>query len=154
MRRPKPQIVKTAGDVPQGAATGKVSAARRFGEQRPIADVLALALLLIGFSALAAAIFYLRESIIGVLLPVAFIAGAVAGLRTEVRELELQGDRMIVRTFFSSYTVPRANVTGVVITERGVAMDVLNGSRYPINPPGIDPAELHAALREWLQISD
>src|SRR5688572_32190071 len=84
----------------------------RFGEQRPIADLAALALLLIGFSALAAAVFYLRETVIGVLLPLTFIAGAFAGLRTEVRELELQEDRLILRTFFRSYAVPRANITG------------------------------------------
>jgi hypothetical protein len=123
----------------------------RFGEQRPIADMAALALLLIGFSALAAAVFYLRETVIGVFLPVTFVAGAIAGLRTEVRELELQPERLIVRTFFTSYTVPRANITGIVLTPRGVAMDVLNGSRYQINPPGVDPIELHAALRAWLQ---
>ena len=123
----------------------------RFGEQRPIADIAALALLLIGFCALAAIIFYLRETVIGVFLPATFVVGAIAGLRTEVRELELQPDRLIVRTFFSSYAVPRANITTVVLTPRGVAMDVLNGSRYQINPPGVDATELHAALREWLE---
>jgi hypothetical protein len=123
----------------------------RFGEQRPVAEVAALALLLIGFCGLAAAVFFLRETVIGVLLPLTFIAGAIAGLRTEVRELELHEDRLILRTFFRSYAVPRQNITGVVITARGVAMDVLNGSRYPINPPGVDPAALHAALRQWLQ---
>ncbi len=122
----------------------------RWGEQRPTADLAALALLLIGFSALAAAVFFLRETVIGVLLPLTFIAGAIAGLRTEVREVELQRDRLVVRTFFRSYPIPRANITGVVITERGVAMDVLNGSRYPINPRDVDPVELHAALRAWL----
>ena len=123
----------------------------RWGEQRPIADVAAIALLLIGFSGLAAAIFYLRETIIGVLLPLTFIAGAWAGLRTEVRELELQPERLIVRTFFRSYPVPRANVIAIVMTDRGVAMDVLNGSRYPINPPDVDPVELAAVLRAWLR---
>lgn len=123
----------------------------RFGRQRPAADLAALSLLLIGFTALAAAIFFMRETVIGALLPLSFITGAIAGLRSEVREVELQADRLIVRTFFRSYPIPRANITGVVITERGVAMDVLNGSRYPINPPGVDPAELHAALRQWLQ---
>ena len=123
----------------------------RFGRQRPPADVAALALLLIGFSALAAAIFYLRETVIGVFLPLTFIAGAIAGLRAEVRELELLPDRLIVRTFFRSYAVPRANITAVVMTERGVAMDVLNGSRYPINPPGVDPIELLDAVRTWLR---
>lgn len=123
----------------------------RYGEQRPIADVAALALLLIGFSALAAAIFFLRETVIGALLPLTFIAGAIAGLRAEVRELEVQPGRLIIRTFFRSYPIDRANIVGVVMTERGVAMDVLNGSRYPINPPGVDPDELYRALREWLQ---
>ena len=123
----------------------------RFGEQRPVAEIAALALLLIGFTGLAAAVFFLRETIIGVLLPLTFIAGAFAGLRAEVREIEILPDRLILRTFFRSYAIPRQNITGVVITESGVAMDVLNGSRYPINPPGVDPAELHAALRQWLQ---
>ena len=54
----------------------------KFGEQRPIADVAGLALLLIGFSALAAIIFYLRETVIGVFLPLTFVVGAIAGLRT------------------------------------------------------------------------
>lgn len=123
----------------------------RFGEQRPVAEIAALALLLIGFCGLAAAVFLLRETIVGVLLPLTFIAGVFAGLRAEVREIEILPDRLILRTFFRSYAIPRQHITGVVITERGVAMDVLNGSRYPINPPGVDPLELHAALRQWLQ---
>ena len=142
--------MRPSGQQSPRATTDALDVAR-FGEQRPIADVAALALLLIGFSALAAAIFFLRETVIGVLLPITFIAGAIAGLYAEVRELELQADRLIVRTFFRSYAIPRANIIGVVVTERGVAMDVLNGSRYPINPPGVDPVELATALQAWLR---
>lgn len=122
----------------------------RFGRQRPAADVASLALLLIGFSGLAVAIFYLRETLFGVLLPLTFIAGAIAGLRAEVREIELVADRLILRTFFRAFRIPRAHITAVVMTPRGVAIDVINGTRYFINPPGVDPADLHRAVDGWL----
>jgi len=122
----------------------------RFGRQRPPADVASLALLLIGFSGLAVAVFYLRETLFGLLLPVTFIAGAITGLRAEVREVELVEDRLILRTFFRAYRIPRAHVTSAVTTPRGVAIDVINGARYFINPPGVDPGELHRAVSEWL----
>jgi hypothetical protein len=122
----------------------------RFGKQRPPADLAALALLLTGFTALAVAIFYLRETLIGALLPLTFIAGAIAGLRGEVRELELQPDRLVLRTMFRSYAIPRAHVRAIVMTERGVSIDVLNGARYPITPPGVDAEELRQALSEWM----
>ncbi len=122
----------------------------RYGQQRPPADLAALALLLVGFTALAAAIFYLRETLIGVLLPLTFIAGAIAGLRGEVRELEIQPTRLVVRTMFRSYTIPRAHIRAIVVTEGGVSIDVLNGARYPITPPGVDAEELRRALSEWM----
>lgn len=122
----------------------------RFGQQRPPADLAALALLLVGFSALAVAIFYVRETLIGVLLPLTFVVGAIAGLRGEVRELEIQPERLVVRTIFRSYAIPRAHIRAIVLTERGVSIDVLNGARYPINPPGVDAEELRRALSQWL----
>ena len=122
----------------------------RFGKRRPPSDLIALALLFVGFTALAAAIFYLRETLVGVLLPLTFLAGAIAGLRAEVREVELQPERLVVRTMFRSYAIPRAHIRAIVLTEKGVAIDVLNGSRYPINPPNVDAEELRQALSNWL----
>jgi hypothetical protein len=122
-----------------------------FGKQRPAADLATLALLLVGFCGLAFAIFYLRETLIGALLPLTFIAGAFAGLRGEVREVELHPGKLILRTLFRSYTVPRRHVRAIVATERGPAIDVLSGARYPITPPGVDPIELERALRQWLE---
>ena len=122
----------------------------RFGKQRPARDLAALALLFLGFCGLALAIFYLRETLVGALLPLAFLVGAYAGLRTEVREIELLPDKLILRTFFRGYDIPRAHIRGVVMTPRGAAIDVQNGARYDINPPGVDAEELERALREWL----
>lgn len=123
----------------------------RFGKQRPASDLAALALLLLGFSGLGLAIFYLRETLAGLLLPVAYIAGAIAGLRAEVRELELRPDALVVRTIFRSYAIPRAHVRTVVRTPGGVAIDVQNGARYAVNPPAVDPEELAQALTQWLR---
>lgn len=122
-----------------------------FGRQRPASDLAALALLLVGFSALAAAVFHLRDTLAGLLLPLTFVAGAVAGLRTEVREVEIRADGLILRTIFRGYVIPRAHVRRIAMTPRGVAIDVLSGARYAINPPGVDPEELERALVEWLQ---
>ena len=122
----------------------------RFGRQRPASDVVALALLLAGFSALAMAVFLLRESLAGLLLPLTFLVGAIAGLRAEVREIELLPDTLVVRTLFRSYRLPKAHIRGVVMTPRGVAIDVRNGARYDISPPGVDAVELERAVREWL----
>lgn len=123
----------------------------KFGAQRPPSDLFALALLFLGFSGLAVAIFFLRETLFGLLLPLTFIAGAIAGLRGEVREVELLEDRLVLRTIFRGYRIPRAHIRAIVVTPGGVAIDVLNGARYPINPPGVDAVELERALREWLQ---
>ena len=122
----------------------------RFGRQRPASDLAALALLLAGFSLLAAAAYSLRGTLFGVLLPLTFIAGVITGLRTEVREIELRPDTLVVRTFFRAYDLPRAHIRAVVTTPQGVAIDVLSGARYAINPPGVDPVELERTLRAWL----
>lgn len=122
----------------------------RFGRQRPAADLAALALLLLGFCGLGLAVWLLRANWLGLVLPLTFILGAAAGLRAEVRELELRADALVLRTFFRSYAMPRTHITNVVMTPRGVAIDVLNGTRYFINPEDVDPQELYRALREWL----
>ena len=121
-----------------------------FGRQRPASDLAALALLFLGFCGLALAVFYLRETLAGVLLPLAFLVGAFAGLRSEVRELELLPEKLVLRTLFRAYDIKRAHVRGVVMTAKGVAIDVQNGARYDVNPPGVDAFELERALREWL----
>ena len=123
----------------------------KFGEQRPARDLFTLALLFLGFSGLAVAIFFLRETLFGLLLPLTFLAGAIAGLRGEVRELELLDDALILRTIFRGYRIPRAHIRAIVVTPAGVAIDVMNGARYAVNPPGVDAMELERALREWLQ---
>ena len=122
----------------------------RFGRQRPASDVAALALLFAGFSLVAAAIFHLRGTFFGALLPLTFIAGTFVGLRSEVREVELRDDTLVLRTFFRGYNLPRQHVVAVVMTPQGVAVDVLNGARYAINPRAVDPPELERALRQWL----
>ena len=123
----------------------------RFGRQRPASDVAALALLLVGFFALAVAIFFLRETLLGLLVPLTFLIGVISGLRAEVREVELLEDRMVLRTFFRAYRIPRAHITAVVLTPKGIAIDVQNGTRFFINPPDVDPAPLRLAISEWLR---
>lgn len=123
----------------------------RFGRQRPASDVAALALLFAGFSGLAVAVFFLRETLLGVLVPLTFLIGVIAGLRAEVREVELLEDRLILRTFFRAYRIPRAHVMAAVLTPRGVAIDVQNGARFFINPPGVDAEPLRRAIAEWLR---
>ncbi|MFZ2492952.1 MAG: hypothetical protein WA208_15825, partial [Thermoanaerobaculia bacterium] len=97
-----------------------------FGRQRPGTDVAAVVLLLTGFTAIACSMWLARGAWLGVLLPVAFVIGIAAGFRTEVREVELTGDRMTLRTFFRSYPIPRAHIRRVVLTDRGLAIEVLN----------------------------
>lgn len=121
-----------------------------FGRQRPWRDFLSIALLLLGFSALAAAFLLYSGSYLGVLLPLAFLAGAWASLRTEVRALEIHDDRLVVRTFFRSYPMPREHIIRVVRTHLGPAVDVLNGSRYTIAPVYEDHDAVADALERWL----
>lgn len=123
----------------------------RFGRQRPASDVAALALLFAGFSALAVAIFYLRETLLGLLVPLTFLIGVIAGLRAEVREVELLDDRLVLRTFFRAYRIPRAHITAVVLTPKGVAIDVQNGARFFINPPDVEAEPLRLAIGDWLR---
>lgn len=125
----------------------------KFGRQRPPRDVITLALLLTGFSALAVAFWLYTRTWIGVLLPIGFLIGAYAQLRGEVRELELRDDTLFVRTFLRQYTMPRAHIRNVVRTPDGVAVDVLNGNRYVVSPPDTNAEEVLRALEAWLSAS-
>lgn len=123
---------------------------RVFGVQRPARDVAALALLLTGFSALACAFWILHANWAGLLLPIGFLIGAFSSLRTEVREIELREEVLIVRTFLREYPIPRAHVTKIVRTPQGASVEVLNGNRYLVTPPDTDAAALSRRLEEWL----
>lgn len=122
----------------------------RFGRQHPTRDLAAIVLLFSGFSGLAFAFYLLTSNWLGLLLPVAFVIGAWSALRGEVREIELRGDTLMVRTFFRGYPIPRAHVTRVVRTAESASIDVLNGARYDVTPDGEDPVAVAAALEEWL----
>jgi hypothetical protein len=123
----------------------------RLGRQRAPGDVAALLILLVGFSGLALAFWIYTANWLGVLLPLGFIVGAYATLRTEVREIEVRGDTLLVRTFFRTYPIPRAHIRGVVRVPGGAAIDVLNGNRYDVTPPGVEGAAVAAVLDEWLR---
>jgi hypothetical protein len=110
-----------------------------------------LLLLFVGFASLAVAFWLLNANWAGLLLPLGYVIGAWASLRKEVREIELREEALIVRTFFRGYPIPRANIKGVVRTPRGAAIDVLNGNRYEVTPPGTNPGEIARALEEWLR---
>lgn len=120
-----------------------------FGRQRPGTDIAAVALLLTGFTAIAWSMWLARGAWLGVLLPIAFVIGIVSGFRTEVRAVDLDGDRMTLRTFFRAYPIPRAHITRVVLTDQGLAIEVLNGARYFIDPRDVDAAEMYRVVREW-----
>ena len=122
----------------------------RFGRQRAPVDVAALLILLVGFSGLALAFWIYTANWLGVLLPLGFIVGVYATLRTEVREIELRGDTLLVRTFFRTYPIPRTHIRAVVRVSDGTAIDVLNGNRYDVTPPGVEGVAIAAALDEWL----
>jgi len=122
----------------------------RFGAQRSAREVLTLALLLLGFTALAVAFWILNLSWAGLLLPIGFLIGAYATLRAEVKEIELRDDTLILRTFFRAYPIPRAHVKNIARTPRGAAIDVLNGNRYYVTPPETDSEVVAHALEEWL----
>ena len=120
-----------------------------FGRQRPAVDIAALVMLFLGFCAMGVAVWAFTLTWAGVLLPLAFIIGIIADMRSEIREVELTDDALLVRTFFRTWPIPRAHVTGVVVDQRGAAVDVLNGARYYITPGGADHAEFDSALERW-----
>jgi hypothetical protein len=123
----------------------------KFGRQRALRDVLVLALLLVGFTALAVAFWMLTLNWAGILLPIGFVIGAYAQLRVEVREVELHPDRLFVRTFFREYPMPRAHIRRVLRSPDGAAIvEVLNGNRYAVTPPDVDGEELARTLEAWL----
>ncbi len=122
----------------------------RFGRQRSPSDVAALLLLFLGFTALGVAFWVFTRTWFGLLLVIGYLIGVYATLRAEVKEIELRGETLIVRTFFRAYPIPRAHVTRVVRTPEGAAIDVLNGNRYEVTPPGADAEEVARALEEWL----
>ena len=121
----------------------------RFGRQRSARDFITLALLFLGFTALAVAFWILTFNWAGLLLPLGFLIGAYATLRAEVKEIELRGETLILRTFFRAYSIPRAHVTNVARTPRGAAIDVLNGNRYYVTPPETDAEVVAHELEEW-----
>ncbi len=121
-----------------------------FGRQRSAKDLVTIALLLAGFTALALAFKIFTASWLGTLLPIGFIIGLAATLRMEVRQIDLNDELLVIRTFFRAYSIPRAHITSVNLTADGTAITVLNGARYFITPPGVDAAELTNAVRAWL----
>jgi hypothetical protein len=68
-----------------------------------------------------------------------------------VREIELRGETLLVRTFFRTYPIPRAHIRSVVHAPGGAAIDVLNGNRYDVTPAGVEGTAVAAALEEWLR---
>lgn len=121
-----------------------------FGRQRSPRDIAALALLFAGFSGLALAFWMYTFNWLGLLLPAGYLLGAYASLRSEVREIEIRDDLLILRTFLRAYPIPRAHVRGVEHTPHGSAIQVLNGNRYEITPPDADAVEVARALDAWL----
>ena len=120
-----------------------------FGRQRSAKDLVTIALLLTGFTALALAFRIFTASWLGTLLPIGFIIGLAATLRVEVRQIDLYDDRLVIRTFFRAYSIPRDHITSVHHTPDGTAITVLNGARYSITPSGVGASELTRAVREW-----
>lgn len=126
----------------------------RFGRQRSPGDYLTILALLAGFCALAVAYRVYTDTWLGLLLPLGYLIGLAAALRTEVRELVIEGDRLVVRTFFGTYPMPRHHVLRVLRTPRGPAVEVLNGNRYAVAPYGSDNEAVAAALEEWMEHGD
>lgn len=118
----------------------------KFGRQRAPRDLLVLALLFTGFSGLALAFWLLTANWLGVLLPIGYVMGAYATLRAEVREVELRGDTLLLRTFFRTYPIPRAHIR----TLRGTEIEVLNGNRYEVAPADADREAVQRAIAAWL----
>lgn len=122
----------------------------RFGRQHSPVDLATIILLLFGFAALAVAFWILTGNWAGLLLPLGFLVALLGTFRSEVKEIELRGETLTVRTFFRSYPIPRAHVTKVLRTPQGTAIEVLNGNRYDVTPPGADATEVASALEAWL----
>lgn len=120
----------------------------RFGRQRSPADVATIVLLLLGFTALAVAFWIYTSNWAGLLLPLGFLIGLFGTFRAEVKEIELRGDTLVVRTFFRAYPIPRAHIRAL----RGTEIEVLNGNRYEVGPPGADREDVARALQEWLSV--
>lgn len=120
-----------------------------FGRQRSPRDVFVIALLLTGFCGLALAFWLLTGNWLGILLPIGFLLGAWATLRAEVREVELRGDTLLLRTFFRTYPIPRAHIRRL----HGGEIEVLNGNRYAVVPAEADADEVQRALAAWLYAS-
>lgn len=118
----------------------------RFGRQRSPRDVATIALLFTGFAALALAFWLLTANWLGLLLPLGFVVGAYATLRAEVREVELRGDTLLLRTFFRTYPIPRAHIRRL----HGGEIEVLNGNRYAVVPAEADAEAVQRALAAWL----
>lgn len=118
----------------------------RFGRQQSPSEVATILLLFLGFTALAIAFWALTSNWAGLLLPLGFVVGLVGSFRAEVKEIELHGETLILRTFFRAYPIPRAHVRAL----RGTEIEVLNGNRYEVAPPGTDAEEVARALEEWL----
>jgi len=119
----------------------------RFGRQRSFWEVATILLLFLGFLALAIAFWILTGNWAGLLLPLGFLIGLFGTYRAEVKEIELQGETLILRTFFRAYPIPRAHIRAL----RGTEIEVLNGNRYEVAPPDADAAEVARALEEWLR---
>jgi hypothetical protein len=122
----------------------------RFGRQHSPSEVMTILVLFLGFAALGVAFWILTLNWAGLLLPLGFLIGLFGTFRAEVKELELRGETLILRTFFRAYPIPRAHVKRVVHTPRGAAIEVLNGNSYEVTPPGTDAEEVTHALETWL----
>lgn len=122
----------------------------RFGRQHSPSEVTAILVLFLGFLGLGVAFWILTLHWAGLLLPLGFLIGLFGSFRAEVKEIELRGETLILRTFFRAYPIPRAHVKQVLRTPRGAAIEVLNGNRYEVTPPGTDAAEVAHALETWL----
>lgn len=122
----------------------------RFGRQHSPSEVTAILVLFLGFLGLGVAFWILTLNWAGLLLPLGFLIGLFGTFRAEVKEIELRGETLILRTFFRAYPIPRAHVKTVLRTPRGAAIEVLNGNRYEVAPPGTDAAEVMHALDTWL----
>lgn len=118
----------------------------RFGRQRPPSDLWTIVLLFLGFTALAVAFWIYTSNWAGLLLPLGFLIGLFGTFRAEIKEIELRGDTLVVRTFFRAYPIPRAHVRAL----RGTEIEVLNGNRYEVTPAGADGEAVAQALEEWL----